>query len=97
MRSAGSGKRTSSVEVVGISRRGFWLLVDAQELFVPFRQFPWFKQATIAEVLNVRRPSHEHLQWPDLDVDLAVESTLHPDRFPLISRARPKRLRPRMP
>jgi hypothetical protein len=28
-----------------------------------------------------------HLYWPDLDVDLAVESIFHPDRFPLVSRA----------
>jgi hypothetical protein len=31
-----------------------------------------------------------HLYWPDLDVDLAVESIEHPERFPLASRKRPK-------
>jgi hypothetical protein len=28
----------------------------------------------------------EHLFWPDLDVDLAVDSIHHPERYPLVSR-----------
>jgi hypothetical protein len=27
----------------------------------------------------------EHLYWPDLDIDLSVESIEHPERFPLVS------------
>jgi hypothetical protein len=38
--------------------------------------------------LNVQRPQEDHLFWPDLDVDLSVESIEHPDRFPLVSRER---------
>jgi hypothetical protein len=29
------------------------------------------------------RPTPDHLYWPDLDVDLSVESIRHPERFPL--------------
>jgi hypothetical protein len=39
--------------------------------------------------LNVELPHPHHLYWPDLDVDLAVESIEHPERFPLVSRKRP--------
>jgi hypothetical protein len=39
--------------------------------------------------------SPHHLYWPDLDIDLAVESIEHPERYPLVSRARPnERLQP---
>jgi hypothetical protein len=31
-------------------------------------------------------PSPHHLRWPDLDVDLAVESIRDPEKFPLVSR-----------
>jgi hypothetical protein len=34
----------------------------------------------------VELPSEQHLYWPELDVDLEVESVLHPERFPLVSR-----------
>ena len=83
------GRSTSAVEVTNISRMGFWLLVDDQEMFVPFKHFPWFRHATIGQVLNVELPSAGHLYWPDLDVDLAVESIAHPERFPLVSKVRP--------
>jgi len=87
MRSAQRGTRTS-VEVTNVSQHGFWLLVGDRELFLPFEKFPWFRNAPIAKLLRVRMPSSDHLYWPDLDVDLAVESIEHPERFPLISKAR---------
>ena len=88
MKSAKLGKRTSAVEVSNVSKHGFWLLVDDAERFVPFKEFPWFKEAAIGQLLNVELASPRHLYWPDLDVDLAVESIDHPERFPLISKER---------
>lgn len=73
------------VEVTNISSRGFWLLLAGRELFVPFAEFPWFRDASIAQLLDVQLPSAHHLYWQRLDVDLAVESIEHPDRYPLVS------------
>jgi len=89
MRSAQLGKHISEVEVTNVSQHGFWLLIDKRELFVPFAQFPWFREVPIGKLLNVELPHPHHLYWPDLDVDLAVESIEHPERFPLLSKARP--------
>ncbi|MBI3098261.1 MAG: DUF2442 domain-containing protein [Planctomycetes bacterium] len=89
MKSATHGGRTSAVEVVNVSMHGFWLLIGATERFVPFEQFPWFRKASIGHLLNVELPSPHHLHWPDLDIDLALDSLDHPTRFPLISKARP--------
>ena len=89
MRSGRRGKSTLVAEVANVSANGFWLLVGRRELFVPFREFPWFREATIGQILNVQRPHDHHLHWPDLDVDLAVESIEHPERYPLVSKARP--------
>ena len=88
MKSAQLGKRTSVAEVLSISSNGLWLLVDEKEYFLAFAHFPWFKRAPVGHVLNVERPSAGHLYWPDLDVDIAVESIEHPERFPLVSEAR---------
>jgi hypothetical protein len=64
-------------------------------LFVPFKEFPWFREASVREITNVELPSAHHLYWPDLDIDLAVESIEHPEQFPLVSQAQPiKRLQP---
>jgi hypothetical protein len=80
------GIATSAAEVTHISRHGFWLLLGDEELLLPFEHFPWFKAATVEQISNVERPSPNHLYWPSLDVDLAVESIRHPEAFPLISR-----------
>lgn len=81
------GKGTLDVEVTNVSTSGFWLLVNEKEFFLSFNTFPWFKDAPIVKLVNVELVSAEHLYWPDLDVDLELESILHPERFPLISAA----------
>jgi hypothetical protein len=89
MKSAQRGKRTSGVEVTNVSSHGLWLLLGDRELFLPFGTFPWFRDAPIAKLVHVQWLSSDHLYWPDLDVDLAVESIEHPERFPLVSKVRP--------
>ena len=44
---------------------------------------PWFKDASVGKILNVREPTPGHFYWPELGVDLGVETIRHPDRFPL--------------
>jgi len=70
-----------------VSAHGIWLLIDDRELFLPYDEFPWFRDATIAQLSSIERPSSRALRWPDLDVDLTLESIEHPDRYPLVSRA----------
>lgn len=89
MRSAPRGDDTSPVEATGISPHSVWLLLGDEELFLSFETFPWFREAPVAGILHVERPNTDHLYWPDLDVDLSVESIRHPEEYPLISRERP--------
>lgn len=93
MKSVALGPSTSPVEVTNVSAHGFWLFVGERELFVPFKDFPWFRDASVREITNVQLPSPHHLYWPDLDVDLAVDSIDQPAKYPLVSQAQPdKRL-----
>ena len=86
MKSTTLGASISAVEVTNISPQGVWILLDDEELFLSFAVFPWFRDAAVGKILRVESPSPNHLYWPELDVDLAVESIRHPERFPLISR-----------
>jgi hypothetical protein len=88
MKSVAPGRSTSPVEVTNVSTHGFWLFIGERELFVAFRDFPWFKEASIRAITQVELPSPHHLYWPELDVDLAVESIEHPEKYPLVSQAR---------
>ena len=81
------GANTSVAEVTHISKNGFWLLLDDEELLLPFSDFPWFRQATIEQLTTIEWPSADHLYWLMLDVDLSVESIRCPEKFPLVSAA----------
>jgi hypothetical protein len=70
---------------MNISPDGFWLFLGKEEFFLPFAEFPWFREARIDQILNVERPSENHFYWPELDIDLSVESIRNPSDFPLVS------------
>ena len=76
----------AAAEVTHVSKHGFWLLLDQEELLVPFADFPWFERATIEQLSDVQWPSANHLYWPQLDIDLSVESIRDPLAFSLLSK-----------
>ena len=94
MKSALRGKSTSATEVTSVSAHGVWLWLGDREVFLPYDRFPWFREGSVGQVLNVKRVSETHLHWPDLDIDLQVESIEHPENYPLVSRVRLKRMQP---
>ncbi|MCP3996619.1 MAG: DUF2442 domain-containing protein [bacterium] len=91
MKSEALGTPTLEIEVTNISRHGFWILLEDRESFLPFSEFPWFKEATVEQICDVECPSSRHLYWPSLDIDLSVESIEHPERYPLVSRISPNK------
>ena len=80
------GTSILAAEVTNVSPHCFWLLLGDEELAVPFSEFPWFKNATIEQLSEVRRPTEDHLYWPLLDIDLSIESIRTPAGFPLVSK-----------
>lgn len=83
------GTATLEIEVSVVSNKGFWLLLENEELFLAYSEFPWFKQATIEEITTLERPTSGHLYWPLLDIDLSVNCVRDPSAFPLISKSSP--------
>ena len=79
------GMNTSEPEVIRISKEEIWLSFQGRELCLPFEHFPWFKDAAAAAIKNVHLIHQDHLHWPDLDVDLSLESIECPYRFPLVA------------
>lgn len=80
------GTAISAPEVTNIEKSGFWILLDDQEMFLAYADFPWFRNATVGNILDVERPHPGHLRWPHLDIDLSLDSIEHPDKYPLTSR-----------
>lgn len=65
------------------STHGIWLLVGERKFFLFYEDFPWFKEIPVENILRVEQPTPGHFYWPDLDVDLGIESIEHPEKFPL--------------
>lgn len=80
------GKTSSGVEVTNVSSHGVWLLAGDKELFMSYEDFPWFRDAPIGKVLKVEESAPGHFYWPELDVDVGIETIEHPERFPLKSK-----------
>ena len=76
----------SSVEISNINIHGVWVSIGQTEYFLPFAEYPWFKNANISQVLNVQLLHENHLYWPQLDVDLEIGCLENPQQYPLISK-----------
>jgi len=86
MSSSPLGIHTSGTEVTNVSTHGFWLLSSGKELFLSYKDFPWFKDASIGKVIAVEEVSPGHFYWPELDVDLGIQSIENPEEYPLTSK-----------
>ena len=59
------------------------LMINAQGIMLSNR-IPWMRDASINNVLNVKMSGRNAIEWPDLNVDLEIDSLKHPERYPLI-------------
>ncbi|MGB4069263.1 MAG: DUF2442 domain-containing protein [Nitrospira sp.] len=82
MKFSTQGKDVSEIEVLNISKHGIWLATRDHELFISFEKFPWFQDASVRKLMNVEQRTPTCLHWPDLAIDLAIESVRC---FPLLS------------
>ncbi|MEY8486116.1 DUF2442 domain-containing protein [uncultured Parabacteroides sp.] len=82
----------TSVSVLMINSQGMMLSVLGQDYFVSYNRVPWLKDARVSSVLNVRMSGLRAIEWPELDVDLEIESLKHPERYPLIMKRNPMEL-----
>ena len=86
MKSSTRGTRISKAEVQGVLKSGLWMLIQGREYFLPFARHSWLKTASLSALQHVKILHGRHLYWPDLDVDIDVESLKRPERYPLVYR-----------
>ena len=77
--------------IANISPFGVWVLVDNKEYFLDHKKYPWFKGASVEDVLAVESPRIGHLRWSSLDVDLHIDSLENPEHYPLLAKKIPPR------
>lgn len=79
-------RNTLKPEITNISEHGFWMLFKDKEYFLPFEQFPWFRNATVRQISDIQLWHNQHLYWPSLDVDLSFRIIEQPEKYKLIAK-----------
>jgi len=74
---------SAKAEIQNISSHGIWILVNGEEFFMPFTEFPWFLKATIEQIYTLEFLHDHHLHWPMLDIDIDINALKHPELYPL--------------
>ena len=70
--------------VLMIDTQGMMLSVPGQDSFMSYNRVPRLRDARVSSALNVRMAGPNAIEWPELDVDLEIESLKHPERYPLV-------------
>ena len=83
--------RDISASVENITPFGIWIFVKEKEYFLSYKEYPYFKEQTLNDILKVRLIHGYHLFWPDLDIDLEIDNLENPDKYPLKSKIIKKR------
>ncbi len=79
-----TGSNTLEVEVSNVSPHGIWLLARNKEYFLPYEDYPWFREAPIRKIFDVELLHGHHLHWSALDIDIELETLASPTSYPLI-------------
>lgn len=75
---------STSASVLMINAQGIMISVKGQDYFLSYNRIPWMRDAAIRSVLNVQMCGPDAIEWPDLDVDLEIDSLRYPERYPLV-------------
>ena len=73
---------STSASVLMINGQGIMLSVLGHDYFLSYNRIPWMQDAPIRSVLNVQMSGPEAIAWPDLDVDLEIDSLRPPRALP---------------
>ncbi len=79
-----NNSNSTLVSVLMINAQGIMISVLGNDYFISYNRIPWMQDAPIRSVLNVQMSGPEAIEWPDLDVDLEIDSLRHPERYPLV-------------
>ena len=71
-------------EVTNISPFGIWILVNGDEFFMSYKEYPFFENAPIKAIAILDMDSMGNLHWPELDIDIELESLYNPEKYPLL-------------
>jgi len=77
----------TSVRVRSIMPEGIFLSLDGSDYYLSYDRLPWFRNAKISDVFNVKMYGIDGIRWDELDVDLGIDSLKFPEKYPLVMKS----------
>ena len=75
---------TISVNVRSIMPDGIFLTLYGNDYYLSYNRLPWFRDAKISDIFNVKMIGDYGIRWDTLDVDLEIGSLKYPEKYPLV-------------
>lgn len=72
------------VKVQSINNDGIFIDAFGKDYFISFNRLPWFRDAKVSDIMNVRNIGTMGIRWDAIDIDLELDSLIHPEKYPLI-------------
>jgi hypothetical protein len=63
---------------------GIFISVYGNDYFLSYNRVPWFRDAKLSDIFSVTMMGDDAIRWESLNVDLEIESLIHPEKFPLV-------------
>ena len=76
--------QNTSVKVHAIVSNGITVEAFNNVYFLPYTTNPWFKNASVSDVFDIKPVGNIGIRWEALDVDLEIDCLKHPEKYPLI-------------
>lgn len=76
-------EKDKNTQFSGITPNGIWLLSNGKELFINFKDYPEFKDATVSQIQDFSTDISGNLHWKSIDVDIEIEALENPEKFPM--------------
>ncbi|MDR0698529.1 MAG: DUF2442 domain-containing protein [Tannerella sp.] len=72
------------VEVRLITPMGIIVSVSGCDYYISYDRLPWFREAKVSDIFNVKMCGNDGIRWEALNVDLEIDSLIHPEQYPLV-------------
>ena len=79
-----------SVKVRSLMSDGIFISVCGNDYYLSYNRVPWFRNAKVSDIFNVKMCGDDAIRWNSLDVDLELDSLKHPERYPLVMKRTPE-------
>ncbi|MDR0823469.1 MAG: DUF2442 domain-containing protein [Prevotella sp.] len=76
-------KSITDLSVIAINSLGVDIFCNGEKLLISYDFCPYFKDAKVKDIFDVRLIGGDVLCWDNLDIHILIDSIKHPEKYPI--------------